>query len=180
MLRLTETSSHHRELAIRYCKDRFAPYGRFATMPVSIAMLRDYEYEPHDFRDYLRDTYPLEKCHFYIPVALRECLERLEFEDAGLFTLQDYRLLFQLDSPANPRTDEQLEQDRCELLQQIERPSRMLKDHAQTLLKAIDFWKLRHKSKHGLWQDELAAERQRRALQRRLGGEDYDEGYSSS
>jgi hypothetical protein len=176
---LTETSSRDRYRSTRYCQDRFSPYGIFATIPLSIALLRDGEFEPTEFGDILYNTYTSETIYFYVPEAPRKCLERLEFEDAAFFTLQDYCLLFRLvSSPPNPRTDE-LEQDRCELLQQMERPTRMLKNHAQTLLKAVDFWKSRYNSKLGLWPDELKGEYQQWRTHGRPGEENVDEGYSS-
>jgi hypothetical protein len=84
---------------------------------------------------------------------MEKSISNLDFDDHDFFTIDDYQLFLPMYDTIHRRSDEQIEQDRQELLDQVAKPRRMLKGHAESMLRAVEFWKLRYDATYQVWMD---------------------------
>jgi hypothetical protein len=164
-----------REAALRYCTDRFAPYGRFATLPLKVTLLQMNDHPLR--RGYLDLTYAAKDWTDVERAKIQDYIDNHDFEGRGFFTVQDYQLFFPM-TFLRPRTDEQIERDRQELLNEVARPAKMLKGYAESMLKAVEFWRLHYNTNYRKWEDQID-----RAMDPDYSSDEQtgevDEGYSS-
>ena len=83
--------------------------------------------------------------------SMEKFINKLNFDDHDFFNIDDYQLFLAIDGPSRPLSAEQIEQDRQQLLAEIAKPVNMTKDHAKSMLKAVEFWKLRYNTKYQEW-----------------------------
>ena len=74
-------------------------------------------------------------------------LRGLDFDDHDFFNIDDYQLFLAIDGTSVPRSAEQIERDRQQLLAEDAKPRHMDKEQAKSMLKAVEFWRLRHDTK---------------------------------
>ena len=144
---LDETDPFHRNASLRYCRSRFGHYGVFATLPLCTAIISTDNGDITSFKNSLK----------FSSAKLAEYIKDLGFDDCDFFNIEEYRFLIQLLSPCTPLSDEQLESDRRHLLREVKQRKNMLKSHAEMLLKAIVFWKLRYHDKYDEWMKKFRA-----------------------
>jgi hypothetical protein len=174
-------------LSLDYCNSRFGMYGKFCTFPLRASAIASGEY------DNGRLEMALTTSAYDGPAAnaLQKYIRNLDFDDCGLFTVHEYRLLIQLEGPCSPLTNAQLDADEDELLYEQCNGAHMLKSHAEILLKALKYWRLRYHEKYEEWVANynavVTARHMRRLLELRLispieaakGRILEDDGYSS-
>jgi hypothetical protein len=167
-----------REAAIFYCTHRFEPYGRFATLPLMVTLLRMNDHDSR--RRYLDLTYAAKRWKDVDRAEIQNYIDNHDFEGRGFFTVQDYQLFFTMVTVMRPRTDEQIERDRQELLNELAQPTKMLKCHAESMLKAVEFWRLRYNTNYREWIDQYdRAMDPDYSSDEQIGVDEVDEGYSS-
>jgi hypothetical protein len=84
---------------------------------------------------------------------MERAIHELGINDDGFFTIDDYQLFRPMHAPNRPLTDEQIEKDGEELLDHIALSSYVKKSHAESMLKAIEYWKRHYDTKHREWMD---------------------------
>lgn len=171
------------DISLHYCDTRFGYYGRFATLLLRAALIKDNVYTLTRFQKNLE----------YSSVSPRssaryaQYIRSLDFPDSDFFTLDEIRFLIQLRGPCPPLTKQQIESDRQELRRETRKIGKICKSHAVILLKALSFWELRYSEKCDEW---MVTMREACNEHRREGYimstppannvEDVDEGYESS
>jgi hypothetical protein len=138
------------ERSASFCKRTFPCYASFAHLPLYVAVVvcikeswvRRWYYEiaesSHQWTDDCKDS-------------VERLLSRLNFDDHDFFNIDDYELFLAIDGPPLPLSVEQIERDRQQLLAEVAKPVNMTKDHAKSMLKAVEFWKLRYDAKYQEW-----------------------------
>lgn len=150
---LDETNDFHQNASLRYCRGRFGHYGLFATLPLRTAIISTDNGDLMSFKS----SVELSRCNPGSSAKLGEHIRDLGFDDCDFFNIEEYRFFFQLLSPCTPLSDEQLESDRRHLLREVKQQKNMLKSHAEMLLKAIMFWRLRYHDKYDEWLENFTA-----------------------
>jgi hypothetical protein len=150
---LDETNPYHQNASLRYCKIRFGHYGLFATLPLRAAIISTDNGDLISFKSSLEFSW----CNAGSSAKLAEYIRDLGFDDCDFFNIEEYRFLIQLLSPCTPLSDEQLESDRRKLLREVKQRKNILKSHAEMLLKAIMFWRLRYHNKYDGWMEKFIA-----------------------
>jgi len=143
---LDEQDFIHRSISINYCKKRFAHYGALATLPLITALVVAGDgggelwerFNPWWFH-WRQETWE---------ASLKNL--NLSFEGQGFFNYQDYLLFWELTTGCYPLTEAQIEQDRLEL-RRLDENTRIIRPHAESLLKAIEFWKLWYDKNYEDW-----------------------------
>jgi hypothetical protein len=135
--------------SVAYCYKHFAHYGYFARLPLitTFIVAGDFKCELSEELNPSLPCWWLGRKHKRWEDAVKD----LDFEGHDFFTYDDYLLFFHLTGPCLPVTEAQLEADRHELATEAKKPRRILKSHAESLLKAIDFWKLWYNEKYDEW-----------------------------
>jgi hypothetical protein len=153
---LFEGSNLHESVSISYCDVRFSCYGNLACLPIMTAVIATDVYSVSEFEwafvhsgeNHCRNQ------------RLARFISSLTYEDSGYFTIEETRFLLQLHGSCVPLSQEQIEADRREVLRETKRKrcgKKMLKSHANIVLKAIDFWKLRYDEKYEEWRLKFVA-----------------------
>ena len=153
---LYEGNSLHQNISIRYCNARFACYGALACLPLQTVVIATDIYELTEFKWAFVHSGENHRRNQH----LARFIGCLTYEDSGYFTIEETRFLLQLHGTCPPLSEEQIEADRREVLRETKRKrggEKMLKSHANFLLKAIDFWKLRYDEKYAEWRSKFIA-----------------------
>jgi hypothetical protein len=149
------------DVSIIRCDTRFGCYGMFATLSLRTAVVNRNHWNRESYRSALRRS-----LRHQPTVAICELyLQSLSFPDSDFFNFEELAFLMQLRNPFLPRTAEQIESDRRTLTHEASTGDRIFRSHARILLKAINFWELRHAEKWEEWRDTYSAalaEEQRR------------------
>lgn len=134
--------------SIIYCRKRFAHYGFFARLPLitTFIIAGDFKSELSEELNPSSPRWPSRKSRRW-----EDAVKNFDFEGHEFFTYDDYDLFFCLTAACLPVTEAQLEADRHELVTEAKNPRRIVKAHAESLLKAIDFWKLWYNEKYDEW-----------------------------
>jgi hypothetical protein len=154
-------------------------YARFALLTFQTAVMTQQDgWTLFAFRAAFASHHPTTKA------KMNALAEKMTWEDSSYFELDDIRFFCRLSSNENlrqARSKEKLAEDRKDLLLIIKVCCSELALEAQYLLKAMDFWELRHKDKAEEWcmasRQAFAAETERVRLN---ALKDSDEGYHSS
>ena len=167
-------------VSIWHCKPKFGHYATFAALALRIAIENQEEYDSASFE------------HAIIGLAhrnnltARERMAGLAYHDKGYFSIEEYQFFLNFFENYGDRSDEQVEEERQELLRALEKGSvYMLNWHIKCLLKAIDYWKWRHKDKSEEWAEEMKLAVRAACLRSRVRQEAWlaarrsDEGYYS-
>jgi hypothetical protein len=158
-----------------FCTRRFPHYASFAVLPLYATVV---SIEDPSVR--LWYSYTAGSAHEWTvedKASMERFINKLAFDDHDFFTIDDYQLFFPIHRAAFPLTREQIEQDRRELLAEVAKPDKMTRDHAKSMLKAVEFWELRYDTKYREWNDRI-----NRAVHEHLNpsnSDEVDEGYSS-
>jgi len=136
-----------------FCKDQFSYYGAFACLPLYVAVLlstcsdiRTWYYNASD------SSYTWTH---YSKTRMKNFICKLSFEDYNFFTIDDYQLFMPMRGPICLPTYDKLEQDRQELLAEAVNPVHISKNHAKSMLRAIQFWQLFYDTKYPEWTDKV-------------------------
>jgi hypothetical protein len=136
----------------RYCNKNFANYGRFATLPLRLAVVKGDEYSLETFES---DLVECQKHDLEDDRRLRGFIRSLIYEDSNFFTLDELRYCMSLGlGRMTFLSDEQIEASRQLVLDDLKGHKNMLEFHATTMLRAIDFWKLRFNDYFDKWTEE--------------------------
>lgn len=132
---------------------RFGCYGMFATLPLKTAIINRNHWSPKSYR------FALQRSLHHQPTAANceAYLRTLSFPNSDFFTFQEFAFLMQAYDAFLPRTAEQIESDRRILTHEASTGDRICMSHARILLKAIDFWELRHAENWEEWRDAFLA-----------------------
>ena len=184
MVRFDDNCLVFQDISLRYCDSRFGYYGRFATLLLRAALMKDNVYTVEHFQRSLKFSV----VNPASSARLAQYILSLDFPDSDFFTLDEIRFLIQLRQPCSPLTKQQIESDRKELRRETRKYGKICKSHAVILLKALSFWELRYNEKYDEWM--VTVREVYNELFRRQGlirstipandVEDVDEGYESS
>jgi hypothetical protein len=159
-------------LSLHYCERRFKPYGSFASLPVYVTVISIHpDQRPFFFRDATQSYQWTDICK----AEMEKSIRNLGFDDHDFFTIDDYQLFLPMYDTIRRRSDEQIEQDMQELLDEVAKPRHMLKGHAESMLRAVEFWKLRYETTYPVWMDRF----NRVMTVHSRDPDEVDEGYSS-
>ena len=82
---------------------------------------------------------------------MEKFIQNIDFDDHDFFTIDDYQLFLPMYDTMRSRSDEQIERGRQELLAEVAHPRFMLKGHAESMLRAVESWKLRYDTTYRVW-----------------------------
>jgi len=162
-------------MSLHYCKKRFMCYATFAHLPVYISIIAmDLDDRPYNFHYACTSHHWSDHCK----AEMESYIRKFDFDDRNFFPIDDYQLFLPMCGPTPPLSDEQIEQDRQELLAEVANPRFMVKHHAESMLRAVEYWKLRYNTTYQDWKNKF---------DRAMGyygpttpdPADIDEGYSS-
>lgn len=143
------------EQSASFCMRHFQRYASFAHLPIYVTVMLNIR--SADMRNWYYDT--SDTSHKWTDdhkASMEKFINRLNFDDHDFFNIDDYQLFLAIDGPSRPLSSEQIEQDRQQLLAEIAKPVNMTKDHAKSMLKAVEFWKLRYDTKYQEWMDKVS------------------------
>jgi hypothetical protein len=147
---LNETSEWDIVQSLRYCGKYFAAYAEFATMPLLTAVMNSPHADVGDFmNDFTTTGWLSSTCQ-----PVQGFIDDLEMDDQDFFGIKDYEFFLRMpfpDGERNPPSEDRLAMDEKSLILEINKPMHMLRSHAEILLKACRFWKLRYHEKGEEW-----------------------------
>jgi len=158
--------------------DTHAHYALFALLPLYTAVMTQQEDLTLSlFESAFPSDYPITK------VKLDSLVETLTWDDSDYFTIDELRFFCTLRTVKGYgfRSEDLIKKERKQLLTAIKYSSPQLSIEAGYLLKAMDFWELRHKDKLEEWGEKF-----RKAFRKECEREAWkarreaDEGYHSS
>ena len=142
------------ELSARFCKRRFPHYASFAHLPLYVTVV--VSIKNSEVRRWYYNT--SEASHEWTDdckASMENFISQLSFDDHDFFTIDDYQLFLPMNGPTRPLVHDQIEQDREELLAELAKSVNMTKEHVESMLKAVEFWKLRYDTKYQEWMDKV-------------------------
>jgi len=176
-MEMSDEGRFHQERSLAHCRAEYGRYGIFASMPLHIAVL---ESEIYDLELFSGPIIFLDPDEDHEPEPA-DIINNLTYDNKDYFTVKEIWFLLQLQSglDSRPFTREQLKTERKNIIRDF-KEGIILKSHANTLLKAWKYWKLRFDSKYEGWIDRWGDLSNRQTLSRRFIDQDSeDEGYQS-
>ena len=79
---------------------------------------------------------------------IEKSISNLQYDDTHFFTIDDYQLFLPMYDTMNKSSQD--------VLDEVTKPDRMLKGHAESMLKAVEFWKLRYDTTYQVWLDRFS------------------------
>jgi hypothetical protein len=138
-------------LSFDYCRTNFGHYANFALLPLHLGLVKDDRgYTYSDVRYAFRISGEDHEGKPYLAF-----MKNLEYNDSDFFTTEETRFFLRIETDFIPRSDEGIEADRKKLLKEAEHANHMFRSHAQHLLRAIEYWKLRCSEKRTEWIKEF-------------------------
>ena len=143
-----------------YCNTFFAHFGSFATLPLCNAVLSSHKFNPEFFKWAYANSGPNHSSYRRLAAFLAE----LQYEDKDYFTVEETRFLLKLSGPRIRFTDQQISRQEQKIIREGQRNTRITKEHARILLKAITFWRERYDTKYPQWLEEFRVAERRQFL----------------
>lgn len=140
---LDERSTLDQERSRYSCEVRYGRYGAFASLPLITAVVETQAYSVSALRS---ASYSLSR-----KPSLTEFINRLTYHGKDYFTVEESLFLLQLVNRYGPVTDEQLETDLQDLSNTKRWGSIILDSHAEAVIKAVNFWKMKYNDKYTEW-----------------------------
>lgn len=154
---LNELDRFHQASSLYYCNKFYGYYGYFIMLPIHIAILsqdnpssEDY-YTFHSFKNAYLDSGPN---HSWDP-GFAKVIEGFDLKDLEFFTVDEIRFFLELYPCDSDVMHKDIEYDKYLLEQQLARPKKILKSHAEIMLKANEFWRRFHHDKYKEWKQKL-------------------------
>jgi hypothetical protein len=137
--------------SFEFCTENYGHYAYFAVLPLELGSLSQDEYTLIE----IRSMWNWSGNDHEKNETFRNFMANLTYHDSTFFTAQEMRFFLKMRTCGYPDlTDEQIERDKSELVQQVTKSTYILKEHAEYMLKAVEFWKLRYKDKIDEWTEE--------------------------
>lgn len=137
--------------SIQHCRRLFGHYGRFAILRLYTAVIHHDRYCLSGFKYVFSRS---GKNHEDNP-GLREFMQNLDYADAEYFNTDELRFLLQIATSYKKLTDEEIEVERQQIKNDVE-SGRILREHSEYLLKAVEYWKMHFREKFKKWRQEFS------------------------
>lgn len=139
---LSEQDHTHYNTSLSFCTARFGKYALFAILPLCTALVA----ADKEISRFIRSL----KYSRFNPASsakLHESVVNLGFQDSDCFTIDEIRVLMQIQNDPYPSlSDREIDKDTKMLKREARLGINMLGSHAQIVLKAIEYWTLRREN----------------------------------